>query len=151
METHLSLLSQQAGLRACSEPEGALGTPRKVTFSVIMGPPGVFTCGRGFSRHRGLSIRWRLGGARTSPHAPVHRLDEPTGVSLGMVASPQWPPPFRPARLIVAPQWRVCRFSTSGWPVIPSKPRPCQNRILSVIALVTRVTLVSRKFGGEML
>jgi hypothetical protein len=78
--------------------------------------------GRGFSRHRGLSIRWRLVGARTSPHAPVHRLDEPTGVSLGMVASPQCPPPFRPARLIVAPQWRVCRFSTSGWPVTP----PCE-------------------------
>src|SRR5437879_2310651 len=33
--------------------------------------------GRGFSRHGGLSIRWRLGGARTSPHAAVHRLDEP--------------------------------------------------------------------------
>jgi hypothetical protein len=53
--------------------------------------------GRGFSRHGGLSIRWRLGGARTSPHAPVHRLDEPTGISLGMVASPQCPLPFRPA------------------------------------------------------
>jgi hypothetical protein len=54
--------------------------------------------GRGFSRHGGLSIRWRLGGARTSPHAPVHRLDEPTGISLGMVASPQCPLPFHPAR-----------------------------------------------------
>ena len=29
---------------------------------------------------------------------PVHRLDEPTGLSLGMVASPQCPLPFRPAR-----------------------------------------------------
>jgi hypothetical protein len=28
-----------------------------------------------------------VGGARTSPHAPVHRLDEPSGLSLGMVAS----------------------------------------------------------------
>jgi hypothetical protein len=46
----------------------------------------------------GLSIRWRLGGARTSSHAPVHRLDEPTGISLGMVASPQCPLPFRPAK-----------------------------------------------------
>jgi hypothetical protein len=53
--------------------------------------------GRGFSRHRGLSIRWRLGGARKSPHAPVHRLDEPSGLSLGMVASLQCPLPFRPA------------------------------------------------------
>jgi len=54
--------------------------------------------GRGFSRHGGLSIRWKLGGARTSPHAPVHRLDEPTGISLSMVASLQCPLPFRPAR-----------------------------------------------------
>jgi len=46
----------------------------------------------------GLSIRWRLGGARTSSHAPVHRLDEPTGISLGMVASPQCLLPFRPAK-----------------------------------------------------
>src|SRR6266566_7059230 len=46
----------------------------------------------------GLSIRWRLGGARTSSHAPVHRLDEPTGISLGMVASPQCPLPCRPAK-----------------------------------------------------
>src|SRR6266436_8635671 len=48
----------------------------------------------------GLSIRWRLGGARTSSHAPVHRLDEPTGISLGMVASPRCPLPFRPAKLL---------------------------------------------------
>src|SRR5580704_2063143 len=29
-------------------------------------------------------------------HALVHRLDEPTGISLDMVASPQCPLPFRP-------------------------------------------------------
>jgi len=29
---------------------------------------------------------------------PVHRLDEPAGISLGMVASPQSPLPFRPAK-----------------------------------------------------
>jgi len=46
----------------------------------------------------GLSIRWRLGDARTSSHAPVDRLDEVTGISLGMVASPQCPLPFRPAK-----------------------------------------------------
>jgi hypothetical protein len=40
----------------------------------------------------------QFGGARTSSHAPVHRLDEPTGMSLGMVASPQCPLPFRPAK-----------------------------------------------------
>jgi hypothetical protein len=37
------------------------------------------------------------------PCVADHRLDEPTGLSLGMVASPQCPLPFRPARLIVAP------------------------------------------------
>jgi len=43
--------------------------------------------GRGFSRHGVFRSDGGLGGARTSPHAPVHRLDEPTGLSLGMVAS----------------------------------------------------------------
>jgi hypothetical protein len=56
--------------------------------------------GRGFSRHGGLSIRWRLGGARASPHAHVHRLDEPSGLSLSMVASPQCPLPFHPAEAL---------------------------------------------------
>jgi len=55
--------------------------------------PAAIHCGEAW----GLSIRWRLGGARISPHAPVHRLDEPAGISLGMVASPQCPLPFRPA------------------------------------------------------
>src|SRR6266436_3957933 len=68
--------------------------------------------GRGFSRHGGLSIRWRLGGARTSSHAPVHRLDEPTGLSLGMVASPQCPLPFR--RQDHCSSATTCSFSTSG-------------------------------------
>jgi hypothetical protein len=36
-------------------------------------------------------------GRRTS-RAAEHRLNEPTGLSLSMVASPQCPLPFRPAR-----------------------------------------------------
>ena len=54
--------------------------------------------GRGFSRHGVFRSDGGWGGARTSSHAPVHRLDEPTGISLGMVASPQCPLPFRPAK-----------------------------------------------------
>jgi hypothetical protein len=53
----------------------------------------------------GLSIRWEFGRRKnesSSPHAPVHRLDEPTGRSLGLVASPQCPLPFRPGEIIVA-------------------------------------------------
>ena len=51
--------------------------------------------GRGFSRHEGLSIRCGFGGARKSDcRAPDHRLDEPTKLSLGMVASLQSPLPF---------------------------------------------------------
>ena len=46
------------------------------------------------------------------PCAADHRLDEPTGLPLGMVASPQCPLGFRPARLIVAP--RCPAVSTSG-------------------------------------
>ena len=37
------------------------------------------------------------------PCAAGHRLDEPAKRSLGMVASPQFPPLFHLARLIVAP------------------------------------------------
>ena len=66
--------------------------PGMVAQSVILTLPSIPPFGRGFS------IRWRLGGARTSSHTPVHRLDEPTGISLGMVASPQCPLPFRPAK-----------------------------------------------------
>jgi hypothetical protein len=53
------------------------------------------------------------------PCAADHRLDEPTGLSLGMVASPQCPLPFRPAILIVAP--RCLAVSTSCLPVIRLK------------------------------
>jgi hypothetical protein len=65
-----------------------------------------------------------LGGARTSPHAPVHRLDEPTGLSLGMVASPQCR--FRFARRDHCNSATTCRFSTSVWPVISPEPRPAR-------------------------
>jgi hypothetical protein len=51
--------------------------------------------GRGFSRHPGLPIRCGSGkGAKGDFRARRHRLDEPTRLSLGMVASPQSPLPF---------------------------------------------------------
>jgi hypothetical protein len=52
-------------------------------------------CGRGFSRHPGLPIRCDFGkSAKGDFRARPHRLDEPTRLSLGMVASPQSPLPF---------------------------------------------------------
>jgi hypothetical protein len=60
-----------------------------------------------------------LGGARTSPHAPVHRLDEPTELSLGMVAPRSTR--FRFARQNHCSAATTCRFPTFGWPVIPPK------------------------------
>jgi len=36
--------------------------------------------------------------AKANFRARLHRLDEPTGLSLGMVASPQSQLPFRPAK-----------------------------------------------------
>jgi hypothetical protein len=55
--------------------------------------------GRGFLRHEGLSIRCSFGRAREeSSRARDHRLDEPTKLSLGMVASLQSPLPFHLAR-----------------------------------------------------
>ena len=48
--------------------------------------------GRGFSRHRGLPIRWSLEGTLSgAPASRSHRLDEPTRLSLGRVASQQSP------------------------------------------------------------
>src|ERR1035438_6106415 len=56
-------------------------------------------CGRGFSRHPGLSIRCiREGARKTNFRAREHRLDEPARLSLGMVASLQSPLPFHPAK-----------------------------------------------------
>lgn len=55
--------------------------------------------GRGFSRHPGLPIRcgsWKSAEGKL-PRSD-HRLDEPTGLSLGVVASPHCQLPFRPAR-----------------------------------------------------
>src|SRR6266550_2069380 len=52
--------------------------------------------GRGFSRYRGLPIRSGfLKSAEAEPPRSGHRPDEPARLSLGMVASPQSPPPFR--------------------------------------------------------
>jgi hypothetical protein len=39
-----------------------------------------------------------VGRRKNESSRPVHRLDEPTGLSLGMVASPHCPLPFHPAR-----------------------------------------------------
>ena len=51
--------------------------------------------GRGFSRHPGLPIRCDFGkSAKGDFRARLHRLDEPTRLSLGMVASPQSPLSF---------------------------------------------------------
>src|SRR5437868_2362485 len=61
-----------------------------------------------------------------SSRPPVHRLDEPTELSLGMVASPQCPLPFRPATFIVCPPPML--FSTSGLPIIHSV-RFCQTEL----------------------
>jgi hypothetical protein len=47
------------------------------------------------------------------PCAADHLLDEPAKLSLDMVASPQCPLPFRPARLTVSTQSAV---PTSGCP-----------------------------------
>jgi len=55
--------------------------------------------GRGFSRHGGLSIRCGFGeSAKAGFRARLQRLDEPTRLSLGRVASPQSPLPFHLAK-----------------------------------------------------
>ena len=66
-----------------------------------------------FSRHEGLSMMEKQ-REKLVPCAADHLLDAAAKLSLGMVASPQCPLPFRPARLIVAPlsrrsQLRVTR------------------------------------------
>ncbi len=53
-----------------------------------------------------------VGGRKNELLRPVHRLDEPAGISLGMVASPQCPLPFRPQNHCNSAT--SCRFSTSG-------------------------------------
>jgi hypothetical protein len=72
------------------------GTPNSVPaqpemeterFPLVSIPP----FGWGFSRHGGLSIRCGFGkSAKDGFRACLDRLDEPTRLSLGMVASPQW-------------------------------------------------------------
>ena len=55
--------------------------------------------GRGFSRHQGLPIRCVfLKSPEAKPPRSIHRLNELARLSLGMVASPQSPHPFRPAK-----------------------------------------------------
>jgi len=72
--------------------------------------------GRGFSRHGGLSIRWKLGGARTSPHAPFIVSMSPPGYPSA------WLRPrsarFRFARQDHCSSGNDLRFSTPGWPII---------------------------------
>ena len=61
--------------------------------------------GRGFSRHEGLSSDDSLPSVqreRRASRAARHRLDEPTRLSLGMVASLQSPPPFHLVTVILA-------------------------------------------------
>ena len=53
--------------------------------------------GRGF-QGMGSFDPMEVGRRKNELSRPVHRLDEPTGLSLGMVASPQCPLPFRPAK-----------------------------------------------------
>ena len=51
--------------------------------------------GRGFSRHRGLPIRYvYLRARKANFRAQPHRFDEPAKLSLSMVASLQSPLPF---------------------------------------------------------
>jgi len=94
--------------------------------------------GRGFSRHEDLSNRCggagrrRLYAART-----VHRLDESTKLSLGMVASPQSPLPFHLAESLSATRLDRLRkkltrpagpgrsLRAAAWPVRVCDPEPC--------------------------
>jgi hypothetical protein len=88
---------------------------------------------QGIGVYRPMGVSASLQRERLKSRAAKHRLDEPTGISLGMVASPQCPLPFRPADHCSSAT--TCRFSASGWPVIPPKPRPGHTRIVSVIAV----------------
>ena len=54
--------------------------------------------GRGFSRQGVFRSDGGWAAQERVLTPPVHRLDEPTGISLGMVATLQCPPPFLPAR-----------------------------------------------------
>ena len=60
--------------------------------------------GRGFSRQRDLPIRclFFTGGVTDTPPLSSHRFGESIGLSLGMVASPQSPPPFPPTVILSA-------------------------------------------------
>ncbi|HEV2732136.1 MAG TPA: hypothetical protein VGV15_19070, partial [Terriglobales bacterium] len=55
-----------------------------------------------------------FGWRKKCPRAPLHRLDEPARLSLGMVASRQSPPPFHLGKFIVAPpRHAVLKFRLS--------------------------------------
>ncbi len=62
-------------------------------FEKLLRPSGGDSQGIRVYRSDAVSLR----SAEAKPPRSVHRLDEPTGLSLGMVASPQSPLPFRPA------------------------------------------------------
>jgi len=60
--------------------------------------------GRGFSRHRGLPIRWVFWRAqRHAPPRSGHRLDEPARLSLGNGCIPAVPASVSPGEIIVTP------------------------------------------------
>jgi hypothetical protein len=60
--------------------------------------------GLGFSRHRGLPIRWVFWRAqRHAPPRSGHRLDEPTRLSLGNGCIPAVPASVSPGGIIVTP------------------------------------------------
>jgi len=85
--------SQQGGRRSCvgSARDGVGRAP------LVSIPP----FGRGFPRQRSLSIRCDVGKSAKEEFRPrLHRLDEPTGLSLGLVASLHCQLPFCPARLL---------------------------------------------------
>jgi hypothetical protein len=65
--------------------------------------------GRGFSRHQGLPIRCHFRkSAKDDFRARLHRLDETTRLSPGMVASPQSPLPFHLVEPVVTPNLMRC-------------------------------------------
>ena len=89
---------------------------------------------RGFSRHRGLSsdefkeprdgsLRFRRERTARSHALPPHRLDEPAGLSLSTVASPQSRLLFHPAA-VVYPSARG--FASAGGSLLLRTNRPCE-------------------------
>ena len=83
--------------------------------------------GRGFSRHEGLSIRWRSPECSAENELPRC----PFIVSMSPPGYPSaWLRPrsarFRFTRQNHCNSATSCRFSTSGLPVTPPEPRPAR-------------------------